>query len=344
MRMKWIPIGLIVGLLAAAITGGAVLASGGDPGGDNGKAATEVVAEGPDEMTARIAEILGTDPQATADAFAQVDSAIDAEHVDAILKEAVEKGYITAEQADVIRAQAQSGDYSWLDQLWQDVYVAECGDIWVGEPEGVSHEGVSHQEYSDRIGAILNVDGQKVADAFDRAFDEPVMADTEAAPAEHGTEVAEQDVLAARVAEILGTDPKATADAMAQVEAEIEAEYVDALLRAAVESGRLTAEQADAIRAQVQSGDYSGLDQLWQDGSEEECPVDLWFAEREEFSPQEYYDRVGAILNVDGQRVADAVVQAYGELYPLDPETWDNESGPVEQEPVEPTTAGAASG
>ena len=34
MRRKWIPAGLMVGLLAVAITGGAVMASGGDPEGD----------------------------------------------------------------------------------------------------------------------------------------------------------------------------------------------------------------------------------------------------------------------------------------------------------------------
>ena len=339
MRKKWIPIGLIAGLLAAAITGGTVLASGGDPDGNNGKPATEVDAKGPGDLEARIAEILGTDPQATADAMAQVDSEIDAEYVDAILEEAVKRGHITAEQANAIRAQAQSGDYSGLDQLWQDVYVAECGDFWVGEPEGVSHE------YADRIGAILNVDGQKVADAFDRAFDEPAMGDTEAAPAEHGTEVAEQDTLVARVAEILGTDPQATADAIAQVDAEIEAEYVDAFLEQAVASGDITAEQADAIRAEVQAGDYSGLDQLWADIYEvEECAVDFLLEDPEVVSQQEYSNRVGAILNVDGQRVADAIDQAIQELYQMDPKTWDNESGPVKQEPAEPATAGAPNG
>ena len=329
MRMKWIPIGLVVGLLAAAITGGAVLASGGDPGGDNGKAATEVVAEGPDEITTRIAEILGADPQGTADAFAQVDSAIYAEYVDAVLQKAVEGGHITTERADVIRSQVQSGDYSGLDQLWQDSYEKECGgETWFPAPQ-------AYQEYPNRVGAILNVDGQKVADALDRASEEWYAEDADAPSGENGYDSAEgSNPLAAKVAEILGTDPKATADAMAQVEAEMEAEYQDALLEQAVASGRVTTEQADAIRAQVQSGDYSALDELWQSTSEEECLADFWFEEREEVSHQEYYDRVGAILDVNGQRVADAIYQAYGELYPMDQETWDNESGPVEQEPA----------
>ena len=338
MRWKWIPMGLLAGLLAAAVAGGAVLASGGDPGGASGKAATEVAAEGQSDLEARIAEILGTDPQATADAFVRVDSEIDAEYVDAVLEKAVEGGHITTERADAIRSQVQSGDYSGLDQLWQDSYEKECGgETWFSEPE-------AYQEYPNRVGAILNVDGQKVADAMDRASEEWYAEHADAASDEDETYSAEEpDPWTAKVAEILGTDPQATADAMAQVEAEIEAERVDALLRAAVVSGRLTTEQADAIRAQVQLGDYSGLDQLLAD-SYDVCTVDFWSVDWEVVSHEEYYDRVGAILNVDGQKVADAVEQAYGELYPLDQETWDNESGPVEQQPAGSATASAANG
>ena len=166
MGMKWVPTGLIVGLLAAAVTGGAVLASGGDPEAGNGKTATEVIAEGAGDLETRIAEILGTDPQATADAFVQVDSEIDAEYVDAVLEKAVEGGHITTERADAIRSQVQSGDYSGLDQLWQDSYEKECGgETLFSEPE-------AYQEYPNRVGAILNVDGQKFADALDQASEE----------------------------------------------------------------------------------------------------------------------------------------------------------------------------
>ena len=338
MRMKWVPIGLIVGLLAAAITGGAVLAAGGDPGGASGKAATEVVAEGQGDLEARIAEILGTDPQATADAFVQVDSEIDAEYADAVLEKAVEGGHITAERAQEIRSQVQSGDYSGLDQLWQDSYEKECGgETSFSEPE-------AYQEYPNRVGAILNVDGQKVADALDQASKEWYAGNAGAAVDENGMAPVEEPYsLAAKIAEILGTDPQATADAMEQVESEIEAEYIDALLRAAVESGRITSEQADDIRARVQSGDYYALDELWQDALEE-CIGDFWFEAEAGISQQEYYERVGAILDVDGQKVAEAVEQAYSELYPLDQETWDNESGPVEQEAAEPAIAVAANG
>ena len=128
-----------------------------------------------------------------------------------------------------------------------------------------------------------------------------------------------------RVAEIIGVDPKAVADAMAQVDAALEAEYVEALLRQAVDKGHITTEQADAIRAQVQSGDYSELDRLWLDGIGE-GDGDGWFVEPEGVSHQEYSNRVGAILNVDGQKVADAIDQALEELNSMDQEIiWDNE-------------------
>ena len=339
MRRKWIPIGLTVGVLAVAITGGAVLASGGDPGGGNGKAPTEVVVEGPDEMEAKIAEILGTDPQATSDAFDQVSVEIDAEHVDAVLEKALEHGHITTERADVIRSQVQSGDYSGLEELWQDIYVAECGEeALFEEPEG-------YGEYPNRVGDILNVDGQKVADALDRASEEWYEENAGGSfdEDEYGS-AGESDPLAAKVAEILGTDPQATADAMAQVEAEIEAEYVDAMMRQAVADGDITTAQADAIRTQVQSGDYTGLDRFVQTSHDEDCFADFWATDREHISNQEYYDRVGAILGVDGQSIADAVVQAYGELYAADLETWDNVSEPVEQEPAGSASTGAANG
>ena len=337
MRWKWIPMGLIAGLLAAAVAGGAVLASGGDPGG-SGKPVAVVAAEGPGDLETRIAEILGTEPQATGDAFAQVNSIIEVEYVDAVLEKAVEGGHITAERAQEIRSQVQSGDYSGLDQLWEDSYLEECGaEIWFQEPE-------AYQEYPDRVAAILNVDSQSFADALDQASKEWYAGNAGAAVDENGMAPVEEPYsLAAKIAEILGTDPQATADAMKQVEAEIEAEYVDALLRAAVESGRITTEQADDIRARVQSGDYYALDELWQDGLEE-CIAEFWFEAEAGISQQEYYERVGAILDVDGQKVADAVDQALEELYQIDLQNWDNESGPVEQQPAGSATAGAPNG
>ena len=153
-------------------------------------------------------------------------------------------------------------------------------------------EGVSHLEYSNRVGAILNVDGQKVADAIGKAADASLVLE------EDGVEGS--DEFTTRIAEIIGVDPKAVADAMTQVDAALGAEYVEALLGQAVDKGHITTEQADAIRAQVQSDDYSEFDRLWLDGVGE-GDGDGWFVEPE-FSHQEYSNRVGAILNVDGQK------------------------------------------
>ena len=148
MNRKWIPAGLAVGLLAAAITGGAVLASGGDGAGNGGPDAEEVLVKDgdvsvlsventdvesgePDELSVRVAEILGTDPQATHDAMVQAD------------------------QVD-------------LDRLVVD------GQVEVGDEDSRSEhaEGSSYLEHGNRIGAILGVDGETVARAIAQAYEE----------------------------------------------------------------------------------------------------------------------------------------------------------------------------
>ena len=44
-------------------------------------------------------------------------------------------------------------------------------------------------------------------------------------------------------------------------------------------------------------------------------------------SYQEYGERIGAILGVNGESVARAIAQAYQELYAVEREIWDNGSG-----------------
>ena len=151
MRSKWIPAGLVVGLLAAAITGGAVLASGGDEDGNGDPDAKEtvvVVEDGdysvqsianddvdaagePDDLSVRVAEILGTDAQATHDAMVQAD------------------------QVD-------------LDEPGEDGQV-EVGDE---DSQSVHAEGTSYLEYGNKIGAILGIDGETVARAIAQAYEE----------------------------------------------------------------------------------------------------------------------------------------------------------------------------
>lgn len=151
MISKWIPVGLAVGLLAAAITGGAVLASGGEPKeGGEGEPEEVVVKDGdfavqsianddvdpvgepePDELFVRIAEILGTDPEATHDAMVQAD------------------------QVDL------NGS-------------ADDSTVEVGDADSMSVEagGTSYLEYGKRVGAILGVDGRTVAEAIAQAWEE----------------------------------------------------------------------------------------------------------------------------------------------------------------------------
>ena len=147
MRGKWIPAGLVVGLLAAAITGGAVLASGGGDGGNGGTGAEEVVVKDgdvsvlsientevesgePDDLAVRVAEILGADTQATYDAMVQAD--------------------VAAEPNP-----GRSGEGNESDQD--------------ADSMSVEAEGRSYLEYGNRIGAILG----KEAEAF------PLLSDGE---------------------------------------------------------------------------------------------------------------------------------------------------------------------
>lgn len=100
--------------------------------------------------------------------------------MDEFLRQAVADGSITEERADAIRAQVQSGDYSGFDQLLENVFPTACDvGVWLTELEVVPDEGLSHQGYVDRIGAILNVDGQRVADAIDQAVKELFLVDHE---------------------------------------------------------------------------------------------------------------------------------------------------------------------
>ena len=148
MIRKWMPMGLIVGLLAAAITGGAVLASGGEPeeGGEDDTEEvivkdgdvstlsienTEVETGEPDELSVRVAEILGRDPQATHDAMVQADQ--------------VDLSQVRAE------GQVEAGD----------------ADSWSEDATGLSY-----LEYGERVGAILGVDGERVARAIAQAYEE----------------------------------------------------------------------------------------------------------------------------------------------------------------------------
>ena len=231
MRRKWILIGLAVGLLAAAMTGGAALAWGGPGngwgwgGGNHDERESAVAAKvaeilrtdeqetadaisqaqkevrdeaaeaALEDLAGRVAETLGTDADATADAIEQVAEEMRSEALEARLQEAIDDGDMTEEEAQEIRDK-----------------VAEQG--WSGK--GLLHKGDDSDDFADRVGALLGVDGEAVS----------------------------------------GDD---VSDAIEQAMTEIRTEAIEEKLQAAIDSGRITEEEADEIREKMESGDRRGF-------------------------------------------------------------------------------------
>lgn len=152
MKKRWISAGLAVWLLMAAFTGSAVMASDGDTvDPEESEAREEVIvkdtdistvsfvndevdaAEEPDELAVRVAEILGTDPQATYDAMVRADAAVDPNP-------------------------GRSGEGG---EAKRDA-----------DSMSVEAKGSSYLDYGNRIGAILGVDGLRVAQAIAQAYEE----------------------------------------------------------------------------------------------------------------------------------------------------------------------------
>lgn len=306
MKPKWIITGLAAGLLALAVAGGAVLANGGGTGSG-----------GPGPVAARSAEILGVGAQAMADAMAQVDGQIEADYVDGVLAQAVADGDITEEQAETIRTQVESGDWSGFDQLLSDSSNETCD--W--DIAHVELYEASNPEYYERVGSKLGLESDAVADAFSQAYD--------ALPSDSAHSAWDIDddshPVVVSASETLGVSAQALFTAMDQVDAAMVSEYVDEVLTEAVADGTITEEEADDIRAQVEDGDYSEFDQLLLDlaGLGGDCVLFDVSASQEPFL-QEYSSGVGEILDVEGDSVADAILQAFDELLPQDPTVADD--------------------
>ena len=182
MRKKWILIGLATGLLAIALTGGVALAWGGPGGhgwglgwgrGDHGERNAAVAAKvaeilgtdeqetanaiaqaqqetreeaaeaALDELAGGVAETLGTDAEATADAIASVSREMFTEALEEKLQDAINDGSITEEQAQEYRDRADS---------YQG---------WYGFGHGSkgfrSFKGGISDEFADRVGEELGV-------------------------------------------------------------------------------------------------------------------------------------------------------------------------------------------
>ena len=226
MRKRWILIAVAVGLLAAAITGGVALAWGGSGHGwgwgrgdhDERKSAVaakvaeilgtdeqetadaieqanqevreEVQQAALDDFAGRVAATLGTDTDETANAIQQVAGEMRSEELEAKLQDAVDDGRITEEQAQEYRDKAESAG-------------------WRGF--GYGFKGDDAEDFANQVGAILEVDGGDVTEAMEQAM----------------------------------TD--------------IRSEAVESRLQAAIDSGKITEEEAAEIREKIQSGDWKGF-------------------------------------------------------------------------------------
>lgn len=98
MRRRWITILAVAGLLAAAITGGAVMAQ--EAGGEEAATSTPVPTPESTTLMGRVAAILGLEESAIDDAFQQARKDQRTEKYRAALGRKVEKGFITSEEAD----------------------------------------------------------------------------------------------------------------------------------------------------------------------------------------------------------------------------------------------------
>ena len=190
MRKRWILVALAVGLLAAAITGGVALAWGGAGHGhgwgwawgrgDHDERRSAVAAKvagilGTDEqetadaiqlatlevreeaadaalqdVAGRVAETLGTDVDATADAIEKVHGEMFTEAQEEKLQNAIDAGHITEEGAQEYRDRADSdGGRRFL---------------------GFGFKGESAEDFASRVGEELDVEGDDVAEAVEQAL------------------------------------------------------------------------------------------------------------------------------------------------------------------------------
>lgn len=228
MRKKWILISLTVVLVAAAITGGVAAAWGGSGGvwgwgwgrGDHEERNAAVAA--------KVAEILGTDEEETADAIAQAQSEVRQEAYDASVDNIADRvaetlGTDADDTADALKKvaeemrsealesklQAAIDDGRLTEEQAQEYRDNATAEGWRGRGRAGALYGIGSQDFADRVGQELDVDGDDVTDAIDKAL----------------------------------TD--------------IRSENLETRLQEAIDDGRITEEQADEIREKLESGDYT---------------------------------------------------------------------------------------
>ena len=228
MKRVWLVAAVAAIVASVAAIGGVAAADGGH-------------GEKRSELNARVAEILEMDEQTVADAFDDAREQSAEEAIQAWLDKLVESSKITQEQSD-----------EFVD--------------WYGErPDWLTDIKFEKREFQrDRSGFLstvtenLGVEDQALIDALAQVKgeirEEKVQQRLDAA-VESGRITQEQaDAIAERLESREGKEwRKALIDALAQVKGEIREEKVQQRLDAAVESGRITQEQADAIAERLES-------------------------------------------------------------------------------------------
>ena len=222
MRRKWILIALAVGLMAAAATGGVAWAWGG-PGHGWGRGGHD---DGLSALAGKVAGILGTDEQETADAIAQArrelrDEAKDAALTDVATRVATTLGTDAQATADAIeqvseemfnealeaRLQAAIDSGRMTEEQAQEYRDKAASNGW----HSYGFKGDDGEEFASRVGDILEQEGDDVADAINRAV------------------------------------------------SDIRSEALETKLQAAIDSGRITEDEAAEIREKIESGDRQGF-------------------------------------------------------------------------------------
>ena len=215
-------IALAVALLATAVTGGVAWAWGGPGHGlgwSRGNHENRL-----SDLAGKVADILGTDEQETADAIAQAqqelrDEASDAALADVAGRVATTLGTDSDETADALELVSQEMFDEALESKLQDA---------IDDGRMTEEQAQEYRDNADPAGWYRFGYGYKGSDAED---------------------------FANRVGEELDEDGGDVKDAIEQALSDIRSEALESQLQAAVYSGRITQEQADEIREQVDSGE-----------------------------------------------------------------------------------------
>ena len=226
MRKRWILIALAVGLLSAVITGGVALAWGG-PGhgwswgwGDRDERKS-AVAE-------KVAEILGTDATETADAIEQANQEVREETQQAALDDFAGKvaetlGTEADETADAIAKVSEEMFNEALEAKLQDAI--DDGRITEEQAQEYRDKAESRSWYGFGYGFKGN----------------------------------DSEGFANRVGEELDEDGDDVAEAIKQALEDIRSEALEERLQEAIDSGKITEEQAEEIRERMESSSGHGF-------------------------------------------------------------------------------------